>query len=257
MHRRRGQTQLAGRLEPRVPGEDHHVLVDDDRLAPAEFLQRGGHRRHRGRVPARVAGIGDQPLERQVDDVHGGIRDDAGGLRLMRNGPAGQAGPKRTGGPRSEMPLTPPFRFGRGSGGLRCQVLLAFRSKRNEMACFSGVTGKALRCAPQHTFPAGKDPYNQCRLAAAAAPVWRASRNRHLRKAKRPASLSAAGRNASQGHLSTMPRIKSTSAASHSSARGRAAPALRAGARAPRGSRPTRRGSRAARRPPAAASGRR
>ena len=38
----------------------------------------------------------------------------------------------------------------------------------------------------------------------------RASGKRDLRKAKRPASLPAAGRNASQGCLSTMPRKKST-----------------------------------------------
>ena len=70
MHRRRGKAELSRRLEPGVPGEDHHLLVDDDRLAPAELLQRGRHRRHPGPVLPRVAGVGDQPLERQVDDVH-------------------------------------------------------------------------------------------------------------------------------------------------------------------------------------------
>ena len=47
-------------------------------------------------------------------------------------------------------------------------------------------------------------------LAAAAVRGGPASGKRDLRKAKRPASLSAAGRNASQGCLSTMPRKKST-----------------------------------------------
>ena len=70
VHRRGREAELPRRLEAGVPGEDHHLLVDDDRLPPAELLQRGRHRRHRGCVLPRVAGIGDQPLERQVDDVH-------------------------------------------------------------------------------------------------------------------------------------------------------------------------------------------
>ena len=60
------QPELARRLEPGVPGEDHHLLVDDDRLPPAELLQRGGHRRDGALVAARVAGVGDQLLDRRV-----------------------------------------------------------------------------------------------------------------------------------------------------------------------------------------------
>jgi hypothetical protein len=75
MHRDGREAELARRLEPGVPGENHHRLVDDDRLAPAELLQRGRHRRHRRGVLPRVPGIGDQLLERQFDDVHCGIRD--------------------------------------------------------------------------------------------------------------------------------------------------------------------------------------
>ena len=47
-------------------------------------------------------------------------------------------------------------------------------------------------------------------LAAAAVRGGPASGKRDLRKAKRPVSLPAAGRNASQGCLSTMPRKKSS-----------------------------------------------
>ena len=70
VHRHLGQPELARRLEPGVAGEDHHRLVDDDRLAPAELLQRGRHRRDRGRVPPRVAGVGDELLDGEFDDVH-------------------------------------------------------------------------------------------------------------------------------------------------------------------------------------------
>ena len=72
VHRHLGQPELARRLEPRVPGEDHHLLVDDDRLAPAELLQRGRDGRDRALVPPRVARVGDELLERKGDDVHSG-----------------------------------------------------------------------------------------------------------------------------------------------------------------------------------------
>jgi hypothetical protein len=70
VHRRGREAQLARGLEPGVACEDHHVLVDHDRLPPAELLQRRRHRRNRLVILPRVAGIGDQPLERQFDDVH-------------------------------------------------------------------------------------------------------------------------------------------------------------------------------------------
>ena len=62
MHRRLGPPELAGRLEAGVTGEDHHLFVDDDGLPPAELLQRSGDGGDRAFVPARVAGVGDEPL---------------------------------------------------------------------------------------------------------------------------------------------------------------------------------------------------
>ena len=62
--------ELAGRLEAGVPGEDHHLLVDDDGLPPAELLQRGGDGRDGALVPARVAGVGDELIEGEGNDVH-------------------------------------------------------------------------------------------------------------------------------------------------------------------------------------------
>ena len=39
-------------------------------------------------------------------------------------------------------------------------VSLGRPAKRNEMAVFVGVTGKASRLAPPYTFATGRDPYN-------------------------------------------------------------------------------------------------
>jgi hypothetical protein len=66
----------------------------------------------------------------------------AGGVQ-KRNGPAG------------------PFRFRGGFCGPQPLVSLGFRTMRNETGSFRAVTGKASRFAPQHTFSAGKEPYNQ------------------------------------------------------------------------------------------------
>jgi hypothetical protein len=43
----------------------------------------------------------------------------------------------------------------------RTLATLGCRSKRNETPYIAGVTGKASRSAPPHTFPARRDPYNQ------------------------------------------------------------------------------------------------
>ncbi len=66
-----------GRFQPRVPSENHHRLVHDDGLAPPEFLDRGRDRRDRLLVAARVTRIGNDLLERQVDNVHGNVLGDA------------------------------------------------------------------------------------------------------------------------------------------------------------------------------------
>lgn len=51
--------------------DDHHVLVDDDRLTPAELGQRGGDRGDSLLVAPRVARIGHKLVDRRFDDFHG------------------------------------------------------------------------------------------------------------------------------------------------------------------------------------------
>jgi hypothetical protein len=54
----------------RMPDDDHHVLVDDDRLAPTEFLDLCHDARHRlCRVP-RIAEVGRDPRQRDLLDLH-------------------------------------------------------------------------------------------------------------------------------------------------------------------------------------------
>jgi hypothetical protein len=71
MHRHARHTEPLGRLVAGVADDDHHVLVDDDRLTPAELGQRGGDRGDSLLVAARVARIGHKLVDRRFDDVHG------------------------------------------------------------------------------------------------------------------------------------------------------------------------------------------
>ena len=110
---------------------------------------------------------------------------------------------------RSRNALLPPFRFERDAESL--SVLLAWALVQCETKCpdFTISLGKRRAQPPRiHSAPERNRTING--LAAAAASAGPASGKRDLRKAKRPVSLPAAGRNASQGYLSTMARKKST-----------------------------------------------
>ena len=86
-HRHLGEPELARREQPAVAGEDAGVLVDQDRVGPAEL----DHRRRdlidlRLAVRARVALVRAQAVDRpQLDPV--GERDQPGGLRRSRHRP--------------------------------------------------------------------------------------------------------------------------------------------------------------------------
>jgi len=106
------------------------------------------------------------------------------------------------------MPPTPRFAsltVPAGSGGLLAWVIVQSETKCPD---FAASLGRPRASPPSIRSQPGRNRTING-LAVAAASAGRASGKRHLWKAKRPASLSAAGRNASRGDLSTMPRKKS------------------------------------------------
>ena len=132
------------------------VLVDDDRLPPAELLQRGRHRRHRGRVLPRVAGIGDQPLERQVDDVHRRIRGDAGRAGPETKRPRRMAGPKPNRRPAKRNAFCGPFRFGRCSGWPRAKLAWPVARSETKWPILPMSLGKPCAQPPGIQFAPGR-----------------------------------------------------------------------------------------------------
>ena len=56
-----------------MAGDNHHRLVDDNRLAPAELVQRGCDGRDRARVAPRISVVRDELLDLKGDDVHKGL----------------------------------------------------------------------------------------------------------------------------------------------------------------------------------------
>ena len=65
------QAQLQRRLVARVADDDDALLIDDDRLAEAELLDRRRHGVHGGVVDARVVLVGPDRFDRTHFDVHG------------------------------------------------------------------------------------------------------------------------------------------------------------------------------------------
>ena len=57
-YRHRLGSHLERRFVPRVPRDDDAVLIDDDRLLPAELLDAGPHRRHGGIVVSGIVFVG-------------------------------------------------------------------------------------------------------------------------------------------------------------------------------------------------------
>jgi len=95
MHRRGFEPELARGFQPRVPGQHNHRFIDNDRLAPAKFLDRSRNRGDGLSVAPRVARIGNDLLKRQFQNVHGDVLGKA---------------PKRNGsGQRNEMGSDPRF----------------------------------------------------------------------------------------------------------------------------------------------------
>jgi hypothetical protein len=82
-HRHLGYPELAGRQQPTVAGEYPGVLVDQDRVSPAELRHRGRDLIDlRVRVCARVALVRVQLLDRPQHDTVG-ERDQPGALRCV------------------------------------------------------------------------------------------------------------------------------------------------------------------------------
>jgi hypothetical protein len=70
VHGHGGKPDPQGGHEASVAGDDHPLAVDHDGLAEAELLDGGGNLGHRGRVPAWVAGVGDDLIDGDLLDLH-------------------------------------------------------------------------------------------------------------------------------------------------------------------------------------------
>ncbi|GIX05001.1 MAG: hypothetical protein KatS3mg114_0870 [Planctomycetaceae bacterium] len=71
MDRHLGEAELLGRLEPRVPDDDHAVLVNHDRLPEPELLNRPRHGLDGVVVEPRVLVVGNQAVDGPGLDLHG------------------------------------------------------------------------------------------------------------------------------------------------------------------------------------------
>ena len=117
-----------------VPDDDAELFVGHDRLAEAELGDRGRDHGHGLLIAARIARIRDDPVDRDLDDVHGCLFG-------WRQGRAAKA--KRSRSPR-------PFRFGAWVRTRDAKKLneLAGRPRRNDRHGRPPPAGRKTKCPP-------------------------------------------------------------------------------------------------------------